>query len=332
MAGAFVVPTTHQEAAVPAVVFAAAGLTPFQVYISSTGAIVGAGTNGISLLSVTGLRDLSSVRSGDESRPQADGAYPGMNYLGERVLTIKWELTLAAGLETALQVLSAAFQNVPDPSSICMTAGDYLRQTAGIGAFKPVSSLQVQLPGRSLPLLVFGRPTKHAVPIDLNYQWGQSQPVTEWTSPDGVIYDTIVVSASTGLPSPTSGLTWPAAFPWTFGSSAGGSLALNNTGTYPARPLFVIQGPVSYPKITNTNTGQYMYLNIVLGASDTLVLDHQAGTVTLNATANRNNLLVAGSSFFTLTPGNNGIGFSSADSSAVAGTLTGYMLPTYSTV
>jgi hypothetical protein len=308
-------------------------IVPLQNYqVQLPGAvIVGAGT-GVNLLSVTGLRDLAAIRSGDESRPLADGAYPGLAYLGERVLTIKWDLTMAAGLETGLQVLSAGFQNVPDPSAVCMTAGDYLRQQAGIGATKPVSALQLQLPGRAVALMVFGRPTKHAVPIDLDYQWGQAHPVSEWTSPDGVIYDATVVPGTTTLPSPTSGLTWAAAFPWTFGSSAGGSLSLSNSGNYPANPLFVIQGPVSYPKITNTVTGQFVYLNIVLGAADTLVVDHQAGTVTLNATANRNNAVAAGSSFFTLAPGTTSVGFSSADSSAVAGTLTGYLLPTYSTV
>lgn len=315
----------------PAVVFAPGTLSPFQVYISSSDALVGAGTS-VNLLSISGLRDLSSIRSGDDSRPQADGSYAGMNYLGERVVTIKWELTLAAGAETALQTLAAGFQNVADPAAVCMTAGDYLRQQAGIGITKTVSSLQVQLPGRTYPLLVFGRPTKHAVPIDLDYQWGRVQPVSEWTSPDGVIYDANVLSASTGLPSPTSGMSWPASFPWTFGSSSGGSLSLNNTGNYPAKPLFVIRGPVSYPKITNTNTGQYMYLNIVLGASDALVVDHQAGIVTLNGTANRNNVVAVGSSFFGMAPGNTSIGFSSADSSAVAGTLNCYMLPTYSTI
>ncbi|WP_284984310.1 phage tail domain-containing protein [Arthrobacter sp. efr-133-TYG-118] len=316
----------------PAVVFAAGGLAPFQVFISSTGTVVGAGAAGISLLSVTGLRDLSGLRTGDAPRALADGSYPGLNYLDERVVTIKWDLTLASGLETALQVLAAGFQNVADPSSICMTSGDFLRQVAGVGATKPVSSLQFQLPGRTSPLVTFGRPTKHVVPIDLNYQWGQTQPASEWTSADGEVYDATVISAATSLPSPTSGMAWPAAFPWTFGSSSGGSMQLNNTGNYAAKPLFMIQGPVSYPKITHTNSGQTMYLNIVLGAADILILDHQAGTVTLNGTANRNNLVGFGSSFFTLSPGNNGIGFSSADSSAVAGTLTGYLLPTYSTV
>jgi len=40
-----------------------------------------------------------------------------------------------------------------------MTAGDWLRQNAGIGTIKPVSMLQIQLPNRTYPLYLFGRPT-----------------------------------------------------------------------------------------------------------------------------------------------------------------------------
>jgi hypothetical protein len=94
--------------------------------------------------------------------------------------------------------------------------------------------------------------------------------------------------------------------------------------------VFVLQGPLSYPTVSNQSTGQFIKLNLVLGATDVVVIDHQAGVVTLNGSANRNNTVLVGSSFFSCAPGTTTIGFASGDSVAVAGTLTASLLPTYS--
>lgn len=296
-----------------------------------TGTVVGAGTS-VNIVSIIGLRDLAGVRGSDQPRAQSDGVYAGLNQLGERAVQIVWDVTLASGgVESALQTLAAAYQNVADPASVCMTAGDWLRQQAGVGTSKTVSMLQIQLPNRSVPFYLFGRPTKYSPPIDLNYQYGKVQIATEWSSPDGVIYDGTLVSGNAGLPSPTSGMSWPASFPWTFGSSSGGSFSLNNTGAYPAKPFFKINGPISYPVLTNTNTGAFIALDIPLASGDVLTVDHQAGVVTYNG-ANRNNVVRVGSSFFTCNPGNTTIQITSGDSTAVTGTATGYLLPTYSAV
>ncbi|BCT75535.1 hypothetical protein SCMU_13770 [Sinomonas cyclohexanicum] len=54
--------------------------------------------------------------------------------------------------------------------------------------------------------------------------------------------------------------------------------------------------------------------------------------MTLNGTANRNNIVDPTSTFFTLPPGPTSLQFSSSDSAAVTGTLTGYIVPAYSTI
>lgn len=305
-------------------------LTAYQVQLP-TGTIAGAGTS-IGLKSISGLRDLPATRYQDQNRGQADGAYPGTSYLGERILQIVWELTLATNLEGTLTSLAAGFQNIADPASVVMTGGDYLLQQSGAGnAGKPVSALTIQLPNRANPFTVFGRPSKYNAPIDTDYQYGRVNVSSEWTSPDGILYDgTVISSGPIGLPSPTSGLAFPAAFPWSFGSSTGGTATLNNTGSYPTPPLLVINGPLSYPQITNQTTGEYLSLNIVLGSSDTLTASHQTGTLTLNGSANRNNTVMAGSTFFNLGPGNTTLTFSSKDAVAVTGTCNAYILPAYS--
>ncbi|GGH93715.1 phage tail domain-containing protein [Arthrobacter liuii] len=313
----------------PAVVFAAATLTQFQVFVSSTSSTFGAGTD-IGLIGITGLRDLPGIRQGNVNRGQKDGALPGLNFVGERTVGINYQITRAStSTEAALASVTAAHQNVTDPATICMTAGDYLRQKAGIGTAKPVYGAMVQLPTRANPLIFFGRPVRFNAPITPDYQYGRVDIATEWNCPDGLLYDNTVISASCGLPNPTSGMTFPATFDLKFGASAGGNIQLNNTGSYQTAPYFTITGPVSYPIITNQTTGQQIKLNIVIGQGDTLTVDCQSGTVTLNG-ANRNNTVDITTSFFQLAPGNNSIGYGSADSTAVASQLTGYALPAYS--
>lgn len=313
----------------PAVVFAAVTLQQFQVFVSSTSSTFGAGTD-VGLISISGLRDLPPIRQGNVNRGQKDGALPGLNLVGERTIGITYQITkTAASTEAALASVTAAHQNVIDPATICMTSGDYLRQKSGAGAIKPVYSGMVQLPNRANPLIFFGRPVRFNAPISTDFQYGRVDITTEWSCPDGLLYDNTIISASCGLPNPTSGATFPATFDLTFGASAGGSFQLNNTGAYPTSPFFTITGPVSYPVITNQTTGQQIKLNTVIGVGDTLAVDCQSGTVTLNG-ANRNNTVDITTTFFGLAPGANTIGYGSSDSAAVASQLTGYALPAYS--
>ena len=298
------------------------------------GTILGNGT-GVELSGITGLLDMPPLRSSDAARGQRDGSVPGLNYVGERTVTVTYQITRIANTTTteAMRAMaSACHQNVSDPSTVVLSGGDYLRQFAGIGTIKPVNMVQVQLPNRAVPLGMFGRPTKYNTNIDAAFTHGQINIASEWTCPDGLLYDLAVVSSSCGLPNPTSGLSFPVTFPASFGASTGGSFTLTNNGTYNANPLFVIQGPCTQPTIYNQTTGQQIQLNIILGSSDVLTVDVQSGVVTLNGQSNRNNVVDISTQFFQITPGTTPIGFGSIDSTAVAGTLTGYVLPTYATI
>lgn len=313
----------------PAVVFAAVTLTDYQVYISATSTILGAGTD-VGLISISGLRDLPNIRQGNVNRGQRDSMWPGLNLVGERTVRIDYQITkTSATTEATLRAATAAHQNVIDPSTICMMAGDYLRQKSNSGTIKPVYSGMVQLPNRANPLIFFGRPVRFGAPVDTNFQYGRVDISTEWSCPDGLLYDNVLISGQCGLPNPTSGARFPLTFNVTFGSSSGGSFQMDNTGAYTTAPFFTITGPVSYPIITNQTTGEQIKLNIVLGASDKITVDCQSGTVNLNG-ANRNNAVDITTTFFGLTPGVNTIGFASSDSAAVTSQLTGYALPAYS--
>jgi hypothetical protein len=303
-------------------------LTPYQVQLP-TGTIAGAGTS-IGLKSISGLRDLPAIRAQDQERWQGDGAYPSPAYTGERVLQIVWELTLATNLEASLSSLAAGFQNVTDPSAVCMTSADYLTQLASAGT-KPVSALTIQLPNRANPFMVFGRPTKYNAPIDSNYQYGQVNITSEWTAPDGLLYDAAVNTATTGILASQSGASFPWTFPVVFGASSGGYLTASNAGTYPASPVYKITGPVTNPRVINGATGQYIRVNLALQPGDVLVIDTQSRAIRLNG-VNRNNALDTTSAFSKIPVGGTSIQFSSSDATHVAGQLAAYTLNTYSAV
>lgn len=297
------------------------------------GQIFGPGTD-VQLISIDGLRALPGLRTGDLPRPLLDGNFPGLNLLDVRPVVFTFQTTVnndATATEAAVSRCMSAFPNIPDLTGYAATATQYALDLIS-GNDRPVAVVQVKLPNRAVPLLVFGRPTAADLPVDTDYQYGRTTITVQWTAFDGALYDFNVVDGICGLPSSTAGLTFPLSFPVVFGTSSGGSIELDNGGNYRTWPAYVVAGPCVRPTITDQSTGASMTFDITLGVGDGLYIDTQAGTVLLNRTADRTGTLAAGSSFFPLEPGQHSIGFSTADSVAPAAQLTAAAFPAYSTV
>lgn len=275
--------------------------TPFQ--LSYNGLTFGAGTD-IQVSEIDGLRALPAIRSGDVPRARQDGDWAGLNYLDERIITIDMEIFApqTQTFESAVASVAAAFQNITDP-------------TAQL-------PLEFYFRGWLESRRMLCRPTKAATPVDSTFGFQHAKPVVELTANDPLLYSSTLHSVSTGLPSPTTGLTFPVTFPATFGSSSGGSMSATNLGNYATAPVITITGPVTNPVVTFVASGAFMKLNLTLGPTDTLVIDMGARTVTLNGTASRYNTIVTGSSWWTIPPGTWSIGVASSDSTAVAATFT----------
>lgn len=292
------------------------------------GSVVGANTS-VGFLEATGLRSAASTRNTDTDRGGLDGSAPGMSYLTGRRVGVKWLIAAPpGGAEAALQKLTRNWQNVSDPSSVIMTAGAYLTQIAE-GGTRPVMALLFKLPDRPDQILALGRPAELSAPVDSKYQFGWLEIQSSWDVPDGFLYDVTVNSATTTLPSSsTGGATFQWAFPLNFGPSTGGTLQAVNNGKYPARPVFKFTGPVKNPKVLNSVTGQYVRVNLSLYTGDVLTVDTASRAVRLNG-ANRNNALDLGSSLFNIPPGGASLRFASTDSGFVSGAATVYTLNTY---
>lgn len=260
------------------------------------GLTFGPGTD-IQVVEWDGLRELPGVRSGDHPRPRSDGSFAGLNYLGERVITLKLSVTVTqTPFETVIANLASVFQNTTSPSGL--------------------QQFQFMLPGWANPRQVTARPTKASIPVDLEYSFHKASPLVELTCPDPIIYDTALQTTSTGLPAPTAGLMFPVTFPATFGASTGGSLSTANAGNYPTAPVFTITGPCTSPSL-QLATGATMSFNLSLASTDTLVVDMGARTVLLNGVS-RANTIVSGSSWFSFPVGTSTVFVGSRDSAAVA--------------
>lgn len=253
----------------------------------------------IGLNKISGLREMPPLRSGDLPKPRAHGAFGGRNYYGERIVQAEFLVQAPTNdFEAVLRAAGTAFASITDPA----------------GAIP----LKFQLGTWDNPRQLYCRPTKGGLPVDLDYQYRKAVIPVEFTADDPLIYDTAQQSQTTGLPSPTAGLSFPAGAPFAFGASSGGSLQITNAGNENTPPAFTISGPLTWPQLTLGSA--FLAFQVTLAAGDVLVVDCGASTAILNGTASRANTVVTGSSYFWLPPGTSTIGFSSVDATQVTGT------------
>lgn len=143
-------------------------------------------------------------------------------------------------------------------------------------------------------------------------------------------YADATAGASTFVSSAT-GETWTlngtAAFrpPFSLGASSGGGLSVTNQGNRAAPWTARLDGPLTYPEITHTQTGKRLYLSfdanggVDLAAGQTLILDSKTRSVLLGGTADQRSKLTIDSEWWDLPPGQNDFTFRADDGT---GTLT----------
>lgn len=138
----------------------------------------------------------------------------------------------------------------------------------------------------------------------------------QFTAYDPIIYAGTAQS-QTGIAVPAGGgLTFPLVFPLTFESSGStGQVTIYNNGNIETYPTLTITGLMTNPLIRNTTTGETFQLTYTSLVSDTIVIDMKARTVTLNGTTNLLGDVVAGSDWWTLTPGANTVAVSTGSTS-----------------
>ncbi|MGW4648036.1 phage distal tail protein [Kitasatospora sp. NPDC004289] len=258
--------------------------------------------------SISGWEDTPSLDSGTQLRAQQHGAWPGRQLAQTRIITLDGLMVRvpAGQIGTAVQALSAA-------------------TPIGVDDEAP---LVVQLDERG-PLLVYARVIRRQLPVDPRWQLGHSAGgAIQFECTDPRRYSLTEQVATTALPQPESGLSWGSpsetGLAWGSPSETGlvwgtpgstGDLLCLNSGDAPVHPVIEIRGPVTTPALTLLGTEVVLEYDLVLGASDVLVVDTWAPSVLLGGQSRigyaTSRSQPEGS--LTLPPGTSTVTFRSAD-------------------
>ncbi|MFG3406303.1 phage distal tail protein [Streptomyces sp. NPDC048142] len=262
--------TTHPHEAAPGSLITRDG------QIQWAGLLMGPGTPyEIDRTGITGWDDLPVLDTGDISRPDQHGAWPGARWAQPRIVGASlWLLPRKA--EEALGVLSAF-------------------RTA-TGADGGEQWLAVRLHGQTLA--VRARVSRRVVPQDRSFLvHGTTRTSVQWTATDPRRFGAVLREARAFLPVQEPGLDWPAEpgpagmglqwpLEWGETGTAGTCTAVNEGGAA-ALPVIEFRGPLRRPTLTRLRDGRQLQYDIVLGPQDVLTVDTEAGTVLLNGTASR---------------------------------------------
>jgi hypothetical protein len=269
--------------------------------LSYNGLITGPGTD-VQLLGIDGLLGSPPTRQNDIAKARDHGSYAGLDVFDERVFGLDYLIVRpSVAMEVIRAQLAAAYTLISDPTMQLQ--------------------LQILLPGWVSARQITCRPTAFPMPLDPWFSYNKIEAKIQMTAADPFVYDSILQTIGpVGLPTPSSGLTFPATAPFVFGASTGGSASLINVGNFAAPFVVTINGPLTNPRFQNA-AGQFVALNLTLAIGDVLVIDMAAKTILLNGVS-RQNAIITGSSWFGLPVGTSSLSFSSSDSAAVTGTFT----------
>jgi hypothetical protein len=220
--------------------------------------------------------DSPEVRAELQDREADHGSWASPVYLGSRPITLKGTLEAPdrPTLDGALDQLYAA-------AALTDT-------TLTVWEATPKQAL-VRRSGKVLAEYVTDRTATWSVMV---------------TAADPRRYSTTLQSGTTGLPTTTGGLVFPAAFPLAFSATTvSGQINAANSGSMDTRPVLTIAGPVVAPVVSalypDGSVRQLAY-SLDLASGDALVIDTDAHTVILNGGVSRRRFMTVASGWPTI--------------------------------
>jgi hypothetical protein len=256
--------------------------------------VFGGSNSPYQILSLNGLQDLPSIRNQDDNRGYQDGMWTGRDFLSGRTLT--FIMTIRGDENNSMQYNLNLLETYLIP------------QQQGTGV------LQFQLPTNALQR-VNARVRRRAITIDTSYSSGLATATYEFFCPDPRYYDNEEKSTDLNTSPVQTGRTYnrvytatetPGANPYQtgmyFGGGAGAANLITNDGWTTTYPVITVQGPAINPMIVNVTAGYFLLIDGTIGTSDTLVLNTDLRTVTVNGVARRA-LLNNASTWFAAPPG-----------------------------
>jgi hypothetical protein len=276
-------------------------ITSLTITPSGVNPIVFDGTNFI-LSSVKGLES-PKVRLPRFDLPGSSGAFISNALYSERSLQLQ------------------GYVNAPDGSRVT-----YLNnRTALINAL----SYQYSLAGTPQPVLLTiglenGQLVQTSGYVDTPLAMAFSEDSVDYEAfhlslvcPDPNLYGTVAITGQVGLPV-GGGAAIPTAIPISLAAGSGGALTLTNIGSQPTSPTITLTAPLTNPYITNQRTGAFLKFNYTINIGDAPVVVNCA-TQTITQGANTlTGVISQDSTFWSLLPGQNTIGFSASAGSGTA--------------
>lgn len=223
--------------------------------------------------------DSPEVRAELQDRESDHGAWFSPAYLGSRPITLSG--TVAAPDRSTLQ----------DAMDRLYAAASLSDTTLAVWEATPKQSV-VRRSGKVLAQYVTDRTATWSVLV---------------TAADPRRYGTTLQSGTTGLPSTTGGLSFPATFPITFSATTvSGQIIAVNAGTMDTRPVLTITGPVTAPSVAALypdGTVKQMIYSLDLASGDVLTIDTDAHTAMINGTVSRRRFLTVPAGWPTIPAG-----------------------------
>lgn len=234
------------------------------------------------ITSVDGLEGLPELSVQDSDRGYNDGMFSGRDFLRGRQVIFQMQV-FAGGGYTAQQNFNTLQANL-------------LYQQTG------TTAMTFKLSGAEGELLANARVRAVKAVIDPDYTYGFIKASVNMFLPDPKYYTSTATTASLS-PQPALGRTYDRTYNLVYGGgSIATSTAIVNSGWATTYPTITITGPVISPTVGNVTTGQYLTVNTSLTNTDTLIIDLDQKTVSLNGAYARN-LLAGNSQWFGAPPG-----------------------------
>lgn len=256
---------------------------------------------GLILEEVTGF-DSPDMRQNVTDLPEQDFAVAGAFYYSSRPFTMSGKI---------VNQPSAAVRNVL-VASMQQAARGLRTDTTVKSSPQGMPAMQVQ--ARLVNVRVTGGFVK-------DFQFS-------FVAADGRIYSQDVTQTSASGSVATTGAAFPLVFPINFGGGTGSSATVNavNAGNFPSPIVARVSGPITSPVLTNTTTGESLYIdNVTLIAGEYIDVDMLNRTVTKNDGANLYaNVRFPNSVWWLLQPGANNVALGSSTSSGSSGVTISY--------
>lgn len=267
--------------------------------------------SGFHLSRLTGWDDAAPARYAADNRPQANGTFrPGTIYRNARVVSVEGTWTgsdLASAYAARYQLAALQADGVESPFVVTDLLGSK-SVTAGI------TTAPVMDDGLYAPFFSFAFDVVAADP----FRYGS------------------VVTGSTGVPTPSSGLVWPLGssgsglyFDWGTPGNPG-QVSLSNAGSAASWPSFTVGGGLSNGfSLTWVPTGDQLVFNYPIPDGSSVNVNSRTGRVTLDGSSDVTGFLTV-ANWWSVSPGQTGqVQFLPLGSQSGSPSLSASLSPAY---